>query len=1583
MYDKGKFKITLCRLIMGLLAIVWPGAGNTLADDNINAREYLESHKIRAGYLSLFCLELVPKMSEVGMNLAAVKIQRPQETFAPQTISYIQNWANLCQQHDIVFMPTIDFWGNSESTWVQFEHSYTGNANAPCPMEPQVFQQVVTNCFCELAQMSLTYPMAGIILDNELYASELDAVYKKPCMCDHCFDAYCRQTGVSSQIPLFERESFLEQNGLMDQYNAHFRQGIKQLAQNAREQIHQINPDLIIGCYDVTDLYPFAQGLVDGFATEQNPLFILHAGTYTDGYFSPIMQEVLENFASFGTSVKHIMGLWQSKYPPPRLTEHLYYCAKDMDGYFIYTFETYIKPWYAPLSGEPEDYWNAINQANLELDNLANNSDYQSPLIPNEFTVVPVIHPDSIDNSPTIRVMPPPYTAAAETSVNFRNRNQLIVYAEKGNTIQLNLSCIQLADYNDAARLIISDSLGQIFQDVTIMYGQTHTLNFVVPETDIYAIVLNSDRNILKLEGATQPYAINGKSIINVCGSDCPLYLWMPPGVTAGTIELKGDGGSESYQAVLQDDYGNILADVIVDRIAPVNIILPANPHGMVFRLDCTKYQDNYFEDVKIEIIDGFSPYASPFRAGLLDDNPPVAEGMHRPSLQPIDDKTVTQGDFIDITMEAADDDGDTLSYYAMHLPGNAAFTDDRFQWTAEFPGRYYVIFVVSDGVYRDYEMVTITVNDASANPDPNQPNQPPVLPPFEDFSIDENIPLHFTVNAVDPDNDPVSYSADALPPGAYFEGGLFYWQPGYDTAGSYSVVFTADDGQYQVSQTATIVVNNINRAPVFDPLDDKTVNVDSHLIFAVHAEDPDDDELTYTAENLPPLASFVGDTFSWSPVMENRGVYLVTFIANDGQTDARQTILIQVNHLAGDVDPPIITNCIPKKNDLQIPLNSLVTLEISDYGAGVDPDSVTIRIEDELVYNGDIDNYISESGACRRMGNHNNYLFIYQPASMFGYNQKIDVIVSAQDLSGNSMPPYEYAFMTEMYSFGTAYRVDVDTVPSAKNHPVTVIDQNHNIVWAAWDAGPDGSRDIYLSKLSAQTFNTLTPPIKITDNAADQCYPRLACDSNGAIYLTWQDNRNGNWDIYLAFSIDGIIFSEKIITPSIYHQSRPAIALDQQNGIYIAWQDDRQNNQDIYLAYSSNFFTEIAEYALTSDHHDQIEPSISIDAQNTVYVVWSDSRNESKDIYGAASNLGPWTNVPIVNKIGAQSSPVLVVQPYISQLHLLWVDEASGDKDIFYAGIFQGLPAEPVEGVNIIDDCSHAHQFAPSLLLAGSGQDLKIFACWQDERNAADGTDSDIYFAQINSDSPVNILVTNDTGSQKQPVIGLDDDENPYILWVDGSDPDESIKYAGLTAILDPVIIAGPISAVQGGRIGPLPENISDLNDISIEVPPHALWSDVMLSVHGIKNPAPPPFANTPLAAYEFGPSSPLEFAVPITITIPYLITDNDQLGTIYWYNPAIDSYSQSGLSDIEQIVLSSDLHVIRFKTTHFSQFVILNQTPLSSSPQVGGGGGCSMSCGSYPQDYLISYLLPYICLALALFIIKTYDSRRSQLQQ
>jgi hypothetical protein len=130
-------------------------------------------------------------------------------------------------------------------------------------------------------------------------------------------------------------------------------------------------------------------------------------------------------------------------------------------------------------------------------------------------------------------------------------------------------------------------------------------------------------------------------------------------------------------------------------------------------------------------------------------------------------------------------------------------------------------------------------------------------------------------------------------------------------------------------------------------------------------------------------------------------------------------------------------------------------------------------------------------------------------------------------------------------------------------------------------------------------------------------------------------------------------------------------------------------------------------------------------------------------------------------------------------------------------------------------------------------------------------------------------------------------------------------------------------------------------------------------------------------VAGYDIGPSG-AQFAKPVTVTIAHQAGQNI---TACWYDPATDSFSQDGITDVNTVSLSSGLNATTFKTTHFTQFYIFDLGEDGGEPIEcisGGGGGCTMVKDGVerPSDLFV----PFVVLAMVMATSHIWDRRKGR---
>ena len=241
------------------------------------------------------------------------------------------------------------------------------------------------------------------------------------------------------------------------------------------------------------------------------------------------------------------------------------------------------------------------------------------------------------------------------------------------------------------------------------------------------------------------------------------------------------------------------------------------DPSTGVFNFTPTEDQGPGTLSATIRVADNFDPPCGVFDTFTITVNE-VDDQNQCPVLDPIGDKTVTEGQLLTFTATATDADGDTLTFSLINLiPPGAAIDPNTgvFTWTPtsdQGPGASDVTIQVSDNATEpctDSEIIHVTVLDEGGGE-----NTPPVVDAPATQSVDEGQMLTFTVSATDADADTVGLTIDHLPFGVSFvdngnNTGTFTWTPDSQQSGAYTFVFTGDDGNGGTDTDTTVVTVN------------------------------------------------------------------------------------------------------------------------------------------------------------------------------------------------------------------------------------------------------------------------------------------------------------------------------------------------------------------------------------------------------------------------------------------------------------------------------------------------------------------------------------------------------------------------------------------------------------------------------------------------------------------------------------------------------------------------------------------------------------------------------------------------------
>jgi uncharacterized repeat protein (TIGR03806 family) len=277
-----------------------------------------------------------------------------------------------------------------------------------------------------------------------------------------------------------------------------------------------------------------------------------------------------------------------------------------------------------------------------------------------------------------------------------------------------------------------------------------------------------------------------------------------------------------------------------------------------------------------------------------------VNEVNSAPELAAIADQIVNEGNTLNVTNSATDLDipANNITFsLGTNAPVGASInpTNGLFTWTpteAQGPSTNVItVIVTDDGVpaLSSSQSFVVIVNEV---------NSAPELAAIADQVVDEGTTLFVTNSAVDvdiPANNLIFSLGTNAPAGATIDptNGLVTWTPTEAQGPSTKVitVIVTDDGvpALSASQSFTVIVNEVNSAPVLTPIVDRVVHAETLLSFTVSATDADlpANILTFSLDTNAPTGAQINSTngvFTWTPTDAQLGTNVFTIhVADDG----------------------------------------------------------------------------------------------------------------------------------------------------------------------------------------------------------------------------------------------------------------------------------------------------------------------------------------------------------------------------------------------------------------------------------------------------------------------------------------------------------------------------------------------------------------------------------------------------------------------------------------------------------------------------------------------------------------------------
>lgn len=290
---------------------------------------------------------------------------------------------------------------------------------------------------------------------------------------------------------------------------------------------------------------------------------------------------------------------------------------------------------------------------------------------------------------------------------------------------------------------------------------------------------------------------------------------------------------------------------------------------------------------------------------------------------------------------------------------------------------------------------------------------------------------------------------------------------------------------------------------------------------------------------------------------------------------------------------------------------------------------------------------------------------------------------------------------------------------------------------------------------------------------------PALACTGSGAVLVAWQRGCDGRRSI-VTLLLDTLLQSREEVQTVADRQNpvMPAAGANRQGEVMLTWQDFRNGNFDIYgQLYDHRGERAGTAFRINDDDGTALQgpPRVARDNFNDFLVLWPDNREDGMwKFYAQRVRDGLVGKNLLVDSAQRKAMTTLASAVWLTadSAVFAWKDYREGHSNIYRRRANMVVEKlSPAERIN--DDSTSRWQ---RLVVVDSDGQGNAVSCWEDYRNTETNQRGDIFMQPFAHDGTLfgeNLRVNtrDDRIARKMPGISMLADGRYLVIWHQGED--------------------------------------------------------------------------------------------------------------------------------------------------------------------------------------------------------------------